>query len=51
MVTVVTVVTVTFSSNWGITVCPLEGGLKEGESYHNTVICNMVTVNVHKVRT
>ena len=41
----------TFLSNRGITVCPLEGGLKEGESNQNTVICNLVTVNVRTVRT
>ena len=47
----VTVVPVTFLSNQGVTVCPLEGGLKEGESNHNTVICNLFTVNVRTVRT
>ena len=47
----VTVVTVTFKSNWGITVCPLGGGLKVGESNQNTVICNLFTVNVRTVRT
>ena len=47
----VTVVTVTFLSNQVVTVCPLEGGLKEGESNQNTVICNLFTVNVRTVRT
>ena len=47
----VTVVTATFLSNRGITVCPLDGGLKEGESNQNTVICNLATVNVRMVRT
>ena len=51
MVTVVTVVTVTFLSNQVVTVCPLEGGLKEGESNQNTVICNLVSVNERTVRT